>query len=143
MTSFRAQRERDRRSPKGRVSYVRHGSRVGARRIAEGEAMKLTGQCISVALMLWPVVGQSTPDNLAFQLGTILGSEGFCSLSYDQGSLRAFIEKQVAADDLDFAGNLEMMADGTRLENKQMGPSEKTARCTQVERSARAYGFIK
>jgi hypothetical protein len=56
----------------------------------------------------------ATDDEFAFQLGTILGSESFCGLSFDQAAIQALIEKKVSADDLQFAGELSIMTDGTK-----------------------------
>lgn len=81
--------------------------------------------------------------NLALNLGTVLGSEEFCGLTYDQGAIEAFIEKRVAADDMSFAAELNTMTNGTKIENQDMSPSEKTAHCTQIRRVAKAFGFTK
>jgi hypothetical protein len=99
---------------------------------------------IAGSLALVPSAAWATDDNLAMQLGSILGSEEFCGLEFDQASIQAFIEKRVSANDMDFIASLSLMTQGTRFENeKQLSASEKTARCTQVKRVARAYGFLK
>ena len=98
---------------------------------------------IALLVALFPSVAGATDDNLALQLGTILGSEEFCGLEFDQQSIQAFIEKRVSANDLDFAASLSTMTSGTKYENKNFSASEKTARCTQVTRVAKTYGFLK
>ena len=84
----------------------------------------------------------ATDRNLSLQLGTLLGSEAFCGLTFDQSAIQAFIEKNVSADDMQFAAELETMTSGTQYENEQMSASAKIARWTQVRRVARSYGFL-
>ncbi len=78
---------------------------------------------------------------LASQLGTVLGSEKACGLSYDQAAIAAFIEAKVAADDMSFASNLRMMTEATAYNMKDMSTSARTAHCTQISRVAASYGF--
>jgi hypothetical protein len=80
---------------------------------------------------------------LANNLGTVLSSEQFCGLEFNQQAIQAFIEKNVKADDMGFAGTLQMMISGHQVENQQMSPSAKTAHCAQIARVAKSYGFIK
>jgi hypothetical protein len=81
--------------------------------------------------------------NIAIQLGNILGSEEPCGLSYDPAAIEAFIEKNVAADDMEFPGTLDMMTRAATRQIKEQGASAKTAHCSQVRRVAKANGFIK
>ncbi|RIA47316.1 signal recognition particle [Dichotomicrobium thermohalophilum] len=81
--------------------------------------------------------------NLANQLGTVLASEEACGLSYDQDAIAAFIEENVAADDMGFASTLRGMTKWQRSGLKSMSASERTAHCTQIRRVAVSYGFIK
>jgi len=67
----------------------------------------------------------------------------FCGLAYDQDAIQSFIEKNVPASDMDFSAELSTMTGGTKYENENMTESEKTARCTQVKRVAKSYGFIR
>ena len=103
--------------------------------------MKRISLMVSAAALLLEATSpaHATDDNLAFQLGTIFGSESFCGLSFNQAAIQAFIEKNVREDDLQFAGELSTMTDG----NEKMSASERTARRVQVRRSACAYGFTK
>lgn len=78
----------------------------------------------------------------ATQLSTILGSEAFCGLTYDQAAIQAYVDAAVAPDDLAFAGNLNLMTLGQRGMNDSMSPSQKTAHCAAVIKTARHYGFI-
>jgi hypothetical protein len=73
----------------------------------------------------------ATDPNMTWRLGSVIGSEEFCGLSYDQAAIQSFIEKNVSADDMEFAASLNMMIGGTKVENDQMSPSAKTAHCTQ------------
>jgi hypothetical protein len=97
----------------------------------------------SLFVLLTPRYSSATDSNLSVQLGAILGSEVFCGLTYDQRAIQAFVEKNVGADDMQFASELKLMTDGIDVQNKQMSASEKTARCTQIRRVARSYGFLK
>jgi hypothetical protein len=74
-------------------------------------------------------------------LGSVSGSEKFCGLSYDQEAIEAFNEKNVAANDMEFAPTLNSMVGGVRVENREMSPSEKTAHCTQIRRVAKSFWF--
>lgn len=90
-----------------------------------------------------PAAGQSLSSmNVATNLGAVLASEDFCGLAYDQKAIAAYIEKNVKATDMDFPQTLTMMTKGAELQLKELSPSEKTARCTQVVRLAKSYGFI-
>jgi hypothetical protein len=80
---------------------------------------------------------------LANELGSVLASESVCGLSFDQGAISAFVEKRVAADDLSFASTLQMMIAGQEFQLKGMSVSAKTAHCTQIQRVAKSYGFLK
>jgi hypothetical protein len=80
-------------------------------------------------------------SDLALALGTVLGSEEFCGLDYDQAAIQAFITKRVSPDDMDFPSSLESMTAGVRIENQTMSDSAKTAHCTQIARIAKSYGF--
>lgn len=80
---------------------------------------------------------------LAESLGDVLASEEFCGLSYNQDAIRAFIDKHVRADDMQFTSTLQMMVSGNKVQNKEMSPSAKTAHCAQITRVARSYNFIK
>lgn len=80
--------------------------------------------------------------SLALNLGTVLGSEKFCGLTFDQKAITAYIEKNIRADDMSFPAMLTTMTGGTEIQNKSMSDSAKTAHCTQVTRIAKSYGFI-
>jgi len=96
-----------------------------------------------VTVVFVPKVATADSMQVAVELGSVLGSETFCSLSYDQGAIQALIEQHVKADDMAFASTLNMMTTGTSIQNEEMSPSRKTAHCSQMSRVARAYGFIR
>jgi hypothetical protein len=79
---------------------------------------------------------------LSSALGRVIASETACHLSYKQDAIKKFIDTKVPADDLNFVGHLEMGINGSRYSLKQMSESAKTAHCRQIERVAKAYGFI-
>lgn len=74
-------------------------------------------------------------------LGSVLGSEKACGLSYKQDAIERFIEKKVPASDMEFATNLTMMTTGNRVQVDEMSPSQKAAHCRQISRVAKSYGF--
>jgi len=78
----------------------------------------------------------------AGSLGSVLGSEKACSLKFDQKAIEAWIEKNVKANDMEFAGMLNLMAAGTTQEIKDMSAAQKAAHCTQIRRVAKANKFI-
>ena len=80
---------------------------------------------------------------LAHDLGDVIASEEFCKLEYNQDAISAFITKHAPSDDMSFAGTLEMMTEGSKVQLSEMSPSAKTAHCAQTVRVARSYGFIK
>jgi len=75
-------------------------------------------------------------------LADVLAAEAFCDLAYDQNAIAAFIEKHVAADDLDFTGDLKGLIFIAERTQQTMSASAATAHCTQVRRLAATYGFI-
>jgi hypothetical protein len=117
--------------------------------------MKASMPAVRRTAMRWPILllalaaiafardqATATDQNLALNLGNVLGSEEFCGLAYDQSAIEAFIEKHVAADDRNFAADLTMTG-GVKIENQDKSPSEKTAHCTQIRRVAKSFGFIR
>lgn len=80
---------------------------------------------------------------LAEDLGSVLASEAFCGLQYDQEAIRQFVQSHVRADDMGFNNMLGAETWSARHELEQMSPSLKTAHCAQTERVARSYKFIK
>lgn len=79
---------------------------------------------------------------LASQLGSVLAAEEFCGLTYDQEAIAAFINAEVAEDDLGFASMLQMQTQGLAVMQEEMNASQKTAHCAQTQRVARSYGFV-
>lgn len=105
--------------------------------------MKYAFGLVFALLMTAPVAAQSMSSmTLANNLGTVLASEEFCGLTYNQSAIKAFIEKSVKADDMSFPSTLSSMTMGAKYSLKDMSPSDKTARCAQVARIAKSYGFI-
>lgn len=82
-------------------------------------------------------------DQLALNLATLIAAENFCDLTFDQDAIGAWIDKHVAADDMVFARRFRLFVSGKQSEQKSIGAAEKAAYCRQVERSAKANGFIK
>lgn len=101
-------------------------------------------RCLLLGLVLCPsALGQSlTSIQLATALGSLLASEKFCGLQYDQDAIQKFINSKVSEKDMNFPSTLQMMVMGSEAQNADMSPSAKTAHCTQIARIARSYGFI-
>ncbi|MGW9946971.1 hypothetical protein J2W92_002308 [Rhizobium leguminosarum] len=81
-------------------------------------------------------------DKVSTQLGVILASEQFCGFKYDQAAIRDFINTYVAADDMNFPTRLSGETNLSEINQRGYSPSQKTARCAQVERLAKHYKFI-
>lgn len=97
----------------------------------------------ALAAVSGPVAAQGLDSmNVAVELGTVLASEEACGLSFNQEAIAAFIEANVAADDMSFASTLGMMTGGKKYEIDEMSASSKTAHCTQIKRVAATYKFI-
>lgn len=79
---------------------------------------------------------------LAQELGTLLGSEEPCALSYDQDAISTWIDANVDAASMSFAGTLSMMTDAAAFSIVDMSESSRTAHCRSVERAAVHAGFI-
>ena len=79
---------------------------------------------------------------IANQLGSVLAAEQFCGLSYNKTAISKFIDAKVSAKDMGFAPMLETMVAGAKFQQNGMSQSLKTAHCRQINRVAKAYGFI-
>ncbi len=79
---------------------------------------------------------------LADDLGTILGSEKVCNLTYNQDAIAFWIDTKVPPEDMTFASTLSMMTEGTAFRLQDISESTRTAHCRSVERTAKHYGFI-
>ncbi|MFK0384999.1 hypothetical protein [Agrobacterium sp. NPDC090273] len=98
-------------------------------------------------LLIFATVAFAAPkqssNSVALQLGTVLAAEEFCDLSYDQEKIAAYIEKTVAADDMEFASRLQLMTDGKKFQQENMSKTAKAAHCVQIRRVAKTNGFIR
>jgi hypothetical protein len=74
----------------------------------------------------------SDSTEIADNLGNVIASEDFCGLHYNQEAIAAYISKHVRQDDMGFAGMLQLMTAGARVQLNQMSPSAKTAHCAQT-----------
>jgi hypothetical protein len=100
---------------------------------------------ILAASLMVAATGAHAEDSTALQvqLSSLLAAEDACSMTYDQDAIQRFIEKHVAADDLDFAATLPVMTRGQQVQVEQMTDSGKHAFCIQQTRAAKALGFTK
>jgi hypothetical protein len=98
--------------------------------------------CSSMIVAVAVVTGvYGDSDDIAQQLGTVIGSEQACGLSYDQDAIEHFIDEHVKASDMSFPSMLNLMVDGTKVEVTNMSKSSLTAHCAQIRRIAKQYGF--
>lgn len=80
---------------------------------------------------------------LASSLGSIISSEEFCGLSYDQTAIAAYIGENVPPERMDFASNLQVNIMGNEYLLAQMSASAKTAHCASIQQTAKHFGFTK
>jgi hypothetical protein len=101
--------------------------------------------CLVATLAVGGITSVRAEDsmNIALELGTAIGSEAACGLTYDQRAIERFINEHVNASDMSFPSTLNMMTMGTKVQIEQMSKSSLTAHCTQVRRIAEKYGFTK
>jgi hypothetical protein len=100
---------------------------------------------LTVMLALGGFNGAQADDSItvALNLGSVIGSEQACGLTYDRDPIERFITEHVKASDMSFPSTLNMMTMGTKVAIKEMSESSLTAHCTQIRRVAKEYGFIK
>lgn len=101
-----------------------------------------TAVAIMATLAAGPALAQKSSTTVARELGSLLASEAYCGLAYDQAAVAAYIDAQVDPSEMGFASTLEIMISGAEYDLDGKSPSAKTAHCSAVTRSARHYGFI-
>jgi hypothetical protein len=79
---------------------------------------------------------------LANDMGTLLGSEKVCNLTYNQDAITMWIDVKVPPEDMSFASALSMMTESTAYGLQDISESARTAHCRSIERTAKHYGFI-
>lgn len=79
---------------------------------------------------------------LATELGTLLGSERACGLTYDLDAIDRFIDTQVDPSEMNFPALLGTMAQGQEMNVGQMTEATRRAHCRAVAQTARHHGFI-
>jgi len=105
----------------------------------------LVTTAIAIALIVAAAKARAddiNPADTALQLGTVIGSEQTCDLTYDQDAIERFINEHVSASDMSFPSLLSMFTDGTKAEILGMSQSSLTAHCAQIRRIAKQYGFV-
>ena len=60
---------------------------------------------------------------VALNLGSVIGSEQACGLTYDRDPIERFITEQVKASDMSFPSTLNMMTMGKKVAIKEMSES--------------------
>jgi len=102
-------------------------------------------RALSAALLICSPLHAQSPASmrLATDLGTLLGSERACNLSFDHAAVGDWIDANVDASDMSFASTLAMMTQGAEFQMQEMQGSARVAHCRSVERTARHYLFIR
>ncbi len=78
----------------------------------------------------------------ADRLANILASDELCSIQFNQDAINAYIEENVAPDDLAFASTLRRRATSIYALISMQPEAEQDAHCFQVRRSAEALGLL-
>ena len=96
------------------------------------------------ALLAAPAAAQNFQSmQMATDLGSILGSERACRLSFGQAAIERWIDQNVDASDMGFPSTLAMMTQGAEFQAQSMQGNALAAHCRSVERTARHFGFIR
>jgi hypothetical protein len=101
--------------------------------------------CLATMLALAGITIAHSDDSstIALNLGSVIGSEQACGLTYNRDAIERFITEHVKASDMSFPSTLNMVTMGTKGQIESMSESSLTAHCTQIRRIAKEYGFIK
>ena len=75
-------------------------------------------------------------------LSTAQGMSTSVVMTFDKNAVRAFIEKNVPADDFDFTRTLNTHVSLAEYRAKEMGSTQLAAHCFQVKRNADALGLL-
>lgn len=94
-------------------------------------------------LIATPAVAQMQSLKLATDIGTVIGSEEYCGLKFDQQAISEYVTEHADKTDLGFASTLTMMVQGTEYNISTLSPSGKTAHCAAVKVAATSFGFLK
>lgn len=95
----------------------------------------------ATATMVFATPAMADSMTTAVSLGSVLASEEFCGLTYNQDAISTYIAKNVKDDDMQFPSTLQMMTEGQKFQLKEMSNSQVTAHCAQIKRLAKSYGF--
>lgn len=78
---------------------------------------------------------------VAKQLGSVLAAEKFCEMTFNTDAISTFITNKVAADDMDFTSNIDLVIFGAKDDQEKMGTTQKIVHCTQMKRVAKHLNF--
>lgn len=109
--------------------------------------MKRRLRCVAALALIAaapPSIAETTTETrrLASDLGSLLASEQFCGLTYDQAAISAFITANAPPDDMGFAGLMQQSIALHGYSLADITGSAKAAHCTAITQTARHYGFI-
>lgn len=100
---------------------------------------------VSAALVVCVVgpVGAQDIEQMrrAMQIGTIIGSEQYCGLEYDQSAIERWIDENTDPADMGFGSTMHVGISAEEYEQSSRSGSAKTAHCRSIQRSAAHYGF--
>lgn len=107
----------------------------------------MTGRISIAAFALAMTTGPVFADALenlskGMALGTLIASEDYCGMAFDQSAIERWIGENVPATAMDFPQLMEMGRTGEEYERQDRTDSAKTAHCAAMRQTARHYGFI-
>lgn len=99
---------------------------------------------LAFCLALAPAAHAFNVENarIASDLGTLLGSESLCELSFDHDAIDAYIDANVDHSDMGFASSLTGQIALAEFTQSDMSDSARRAHCRAIAATARQHGFI-
>jgi len=97
---------------------------------------------VFISIILASSLAKADSFTIANELGNLLASETYCNLQYNAEAIEKFVNEKVPEDDLSFAGTLQTMTIGNKVQLNEISSSGKIAHCLQTKRVAKSYGFI-
>lgn len=79
---------------------------------------------------------------MAMNLGTVIGSEEPCGLSYNIGAIERFVAANIPDDDMTFMDSMNASVWAAGEDMQGYSEAQKAAHCAQIRRIALRNGFI-
>jgi hypothetical protein len=108
--------------------------------------VKTSGVALALLILGGPVSAWSDADRrkVAMELGSLLSSQGACSLSFNKNAVTKYIEDRVPASDMGFGASLMLHTNESQVQYQydRMSTPSRSTHCNAIVRTARHYGFI-